>query len=52
VSFAVIILCVATQRVFIVVVVVVYFIMTQFGNFWIYPRMASEHELLVRFILV
>jgi hypothetical protein len=28
------ILCVASQRVFIVV----YFIMTQSGNFWIYPR--------------
>jgi len=30
------ILCVASQRVFIVVVV--YFVMTQSGNFWIYLR--------------
>jgi hypothetical protein len=37
VSFATITLCVASQRVF--VVVVVYFIMTQSGNFWIHPRM-------------
>jgi hypothetical protein len=37
VSFATITLCVASQRVFIVIVVV-YFIMTQSGNFWIYPR--------------
>jgi hypothetical protein len=33
VSFAVITLCVASQRVFVVVVVVVYFVMTQSGNF-------------------
>jgi len=32
VSFAAITLCVASQRVF-----VVYFVMTLFGNFWIYP---------------
>jgi hypothetical protein len=37
VSFAAITLCVASQRVFIIVVVV-YFVMTQSGNFWIYPR--------------
>jgi hypothetical protein len=36
VSFAAIKLCVASQRVFIFVVV--YFVMTQSGNFWIYPR--------------
>jgi len=30
-------LYVASQRVFIVVVIV-YFVMTQSGNFWIYPR--------------
>jgi hypothetical protein len=36
VSFAAIILCVASQRVFIVVSV--YFVMTQSGNFWIHPR--------------
>jgi hypothetical protein len=36
VSFAAITLCVASQRVF--VLVVVYFVMTQSGNFWIHPR--------------
>jgi hypothetical protein len=35
VSFAAISLCVASQRVFIIVVV--YFVMTQSGNFWIHP---------------
>jgi hypothetical protein len=35
-SFAAITLCVASQRVFIVVSV--YFIMSQSGNFWIHPR--------------
>jgi hypothetical protein len=35
VSFAAITFCVASQRVFILVV---YFIMTQSGNFWIHPR--------------
>jgi hypothetical protein len=35
VSFAAITLCVASQRVFIVVV---YFVMTQSGKFWIHPR--------------
>jgi hypothetical protein len=34
VSFAAIILCVASQRMFIVV----YFVMTQSGKFWIHPR--------------
>jgi hypothetical protein len=34
VSFAAITLCVASQRVFIVV----YFVMAKFGNFWIDPR--------------
>jgi hypothetical protein len=34
VSFAAITLCVASQRVFIVI----YFVMTQSGNFWIHPR--------------
>jgi len=40
VSFAAITLYVASQRVFIlfVVVVVVYFVTTQFGNFWIHRR--------------
>jgi hypothetical protein len=36
VSFAAITLCVASQRVFIVVAV--YFVMTQSGDFWIHPR--------------
>jgi hypothetical protein len=38
VSFAAITLCVASQKVFIVVV---YFVMTQSGNFWIHPRMCT-----------
>jgi hypothetical protein len=36
VSFAAITLCVSSQRVFIIIVV--YFVMTQSGNFWILPR--------------
>jgi hypothetical protein len=36
VSFAAVTLCVASQRVFIVAVV--YFVMTQSGNFWIHPH--------------
>jgi hypothetical protein len=36
VSFAAITLCVASRRMFIVVIV--YFVMTQSGNFWIHPR--------------
>jgi hypothetical protein len=40
VGLAAITLCVASQRVFVVVVVVVVvdLVMTQSGNFWIYPR--------------
>jgi hypothetical protein len=40
VSFAAITLCVASQRVLIavVVVVVVYFVMSQSGNIWIHPH--------------
>jgi hypothetical protein len=38
VSFAYITLCVASQRVF----VVVYFIMTQYGNFWVQPRTSFQ----------
>jgi hypothetical protein len=37
VSFAAITLCVASQRVFIVV----HFVMTQSGNFWIHPRIST-----------
>jgi hypothetical protein len=40
VSFAAITLCVTSQRVF--VVVVTYFVMTQSGNFWIYPRTSIQ----------
>jgi len=38
VSFVAITLCVASERVFVFVVVVVDFVTTQSGNFWIYPR--------------
>jgi len=41
VSFDAITLSVASQRVFIVVVV--YFFMTQSGNFWIHPRIRMEN---------
>jgi hypothetical protein len=40
VSFIAITLCVASQRVFIVVSV--YFVMTQSGNFWIHSRIRRE----------
>jgi hypothetical protein len=43
VSFAAITLLVASLRVFIVVVDVVYFVMTQSGNFWIHPRIPFIH---------
>jgi hypothetical protein len=44
VSFAAITLCVVSQRVFIVVV---YFVMTQSGNFWIHPpRSVTVRKLL------
>jgi len=42
VSFAIITLCVVFQRVFIIVVV--YFVMTRSGNFWIYTRMYETVE--------
>jgi hypothetical protein len=42
-SFAAITLCVASQRVF----TVVYFVMTQSGNFWIHPRIVFYTELEV-----
>jgi hypothetical protein len=41
VSFVAITLCVAFQRAF-VVVVIVYFVMTQSGNFWIHLRKSSS----------
>jgi hypothetical protein len=44
VSFAAITLCVASQGVFIVVV---YFVMTQSGNFWIHPRTCLPHLILL-----
>jgi hypothetical protein len=40
VSFAAITLCVASHRVFIFLIV--YFTMTQSGNFWIHPRIVSR----------
>jgi hypothetical protein len=42
VSFAAITLCVASQRV--LIVVSVYFVMTQSGNFWIRPRNCCMHS--------
>jgi hypothetical protein len=44
VSFVAINLCVASQRVFIVVIV--YFVMTQSGNFWIHPDMFISRLIL------
>jgi hypothetical protein len=44
VSFAAITLCVASQRVFIVV----YFVMTQSGNFWIQPRITFEPFVILK----
>jgi hypothetical protein len=41
VSFATITLRVASQRVFIDLVV--YFVMTQSGNFWIHPRIGASY---------
>jgi hypothetical protein len=40
VSFAAITLCIGSQRVliFVIAVAVVYFVIEQFGNFWIHPR--------------
>jgi hypothetical protein len=42
VCFAVITLCVVSQRVF----VIVYFVMTQSGNFWLYPRITAPNEFI------
>jgi hypothetical protein len=44
VSFVAITFCVASQGVFIVVVV--YFVMTQSGNFWIHPRTVNANQYL------
>jgi hypothetical protein len=41
VSFSTLTLCVASRRVFIVVSV--YFVMTQSGNFWIHPRIWEDN---------
>jgi hypothetical protein len=41
VSFAAITLCVASQREF---VIVVYFVMNQSGNFWIYSRVFINRQ--------
>jgi hypothetical protein len=43
VSFAAINLCVASQQVF--VIIIVYFITTQSGNFWMHPRISFLHEM-------
>jgi hypothetical protein len=43
-TFAAIILCVASQRMFIVVRV--YFVMTQPGDFWTHPRIVSNEKLI------
>jgi hypothetical protein len=37
VSFAAITLCIASQRVFFIIIIIVYFVTTQSGNFWIQP---------------
>jgi hypothetical protein len=42
VSFAAISFCIASQRVFIIVV---YFVMTQSGNFWIHPRTVVKYRI-------
>jgi hypothetical protein len=47
VGFAAITPCVASQRVFIVV----YFFMTQSGNFWIQPRMKKLRALFFRYVI-
>jgi hypothetical protein len=50
VSFAAITLCVASQRMFIVVSV--YFVMTQSGNFWVHPRrLPTDQIVCIRQIL-
>jgi hypothetical protein len=48
VSFAAITLCVASQRVFIIVV---YFVMTQSGNFWIHPHISTPSYILKAFLI-
>jgi hypothetical protein len=49
VSFAAITLCVGSQRVFIVVI---YFVMTQSGNFWIHShRKQAEIKMYITFLL-
>jgi hypothetical protein len=48
VSFAAITICVASQRVFIVVSV--YFVMTKSGNFWIHPPSISPLALTSTFL--
>jgi hypothetical protein len=49
VSFAIITLCVAYQRVFIVISI--YFVMTQFENFWIHPCVLT-HVLLIYYVML
>jgi uncharacterized membrane protein len=51
VIFAAITLCVASQQVFIVVNI--YFVITQSGNFWIHPHIFQQNEIIdkVGFVL-
>jgi hypothetical protein len=49
VSFAAITLCVASQRVFIVVRL--YIVVTQSGNFWIHPRSCKDYLLCHKYCL-
>jgi hypothetical protein len=50
VSFATITLCVASQRVF-VFFVAYYFVMTQYGNFWIHHSLVYTFLLLTYFCI-
>jgi hypothetical protein len=50
VSFAAITLCIVSQRLF--VVVFVYFVTAQSGNFWIHPRIFFELREVCRMFLV
>jgi hypothetical protein len=50
VSFAAITLCVASQREFIVISV--YFVMIQSGNFWIHPRTFTPEYVFMALCLI
>jgi hypothetical protein len=49
VSFSNITLCVVSQR---VIIVVVYFVMTKSGNFWIHPRTDIQTAILFHRITI